>query len=162
MVRQPASNAKLSAAARSYDLQSQIGFILRVANQVAVELFTETLDPILMDEKVTTAQFAVLSTAWEFSGINQSELASFVSMDMPTLNGVLKRLVSRGHVLVELSPDDKRRRAIFLSPSGRRLAEQLRIHGVQVSRRILSPLSADEKVTLVAILRKITASRRPV
>jgi DNA-binding MarR family transcriptional regulator len=43
-------------------------------------------------------------------------------MDMPTLNGVLKWLALRDLVLVEISQQDKRRRAIFLTASGSKLA----------------------------------------
>ncbi len=147
-------------SAKRYDLHEQVGFQLRVANQIAVELFSEVLESDFGRGAVTTTQFAVLSTVWERPGITQSELASYVSMDMPTLNELLKRLIRRGLLLAEVSVTDKRRRAIFLSPEGKRLAERLRSSGSAVSERILAPLSASDRVALGRILDTFIASHR--
>jgi DNA-binding MarR family transcriptional regulator len=155
------SEQKTSSKAASYDLHAQVGYQLRVANQIALELFSEVIDPSFGAGKVTTVQFAVLSTAWEFPGIGQSELAAYVSMDMPTLNGVLKRLALRDLVRVEISQQDKRRRAIFLTASGEKLAAQLRETGAKVSRQILKPLSEQRRAVLMEALQDfIDAHRR--
>ena len=126
-----------------------------------MELFSEVIDPAFGPGAITTAQFAVLSTVWEFPGANQSELASYVSMDMPTLNGVLKRLQGRGLIRIEVEAGDKRRRAIVLTPAGGQLARRLRAMGEDVSRRILAPLDEERRAALTDLLQRFIAAHRP-
>jgi DNA-binding MarR family transcriptional regulator len=154
------SGEGLEAPGESYDLQAQIGYRLRVANQIAVELFAEILGVQTGDLKITTGQFAVLATLWKNPGLAQSELAQLTSMDMPTLNGVLKRLVARDLVTVMVSPEDKRFRMIQLTESGRAASEMLRNQGHIVSDRILSPLSPQERTQLLDLLERLIQAHR--
>lgn len=147
-------------AVKSYDLQAQIGYRLRVANQIAVEVFAEILGTQTGDLKITTGQFAVMSTLWEKPGMAQTELAMLTSMDMPTLNGVLKRLVGRGLVNVMISPEDKRFRVIQLTESGREIAEMLRSQGHNVSNQILEPLTPAERTQLLDLLERLIQAHR--
>lgn len=147
-------------APSAYLLDEQIGYRLRVANQIAVELFSQVLDPAFGEETVTTAQFAVLVSLLRNTRVSQSELSSAVSMDMPTLNGVLKRLVARGWVEVAVAKTDKRFRVIDLTPSGRLLAGRLRSKGRVVSERILQPLNDIEGRQLLDLLSKLIHAHR--
>ena len=144
----------------SYDLRAQIGYRLRVANQIAVELFAEILGTHTGDLKITTGQFAALSTLWESPGMAQTGLAQVTSMDMPTLNGVLKRLVARGLVDVMVAPDDKRFRVISLTDSGREVTRLLRSQGHIVSERVLEPLSLEEAAQLLTLLERLIQGHR--
>ena len=159
--RLPAAGTEISNAASRYDLHDQIGYQLRVANQIAVELFSKIYDPALGRNQITTAQFAVLSTVWEQGGISHTELAKYVSMDMPTLNGVLKRLEQKGMILTKVSGVDKRRRDVFLSAEGRRIAAYLRASGESVSERILAPLCQADRIRLSQVLTAFIAAHRP-
>ena len=151
-----ASDSRVEA----YDLRAQIGYRLRVANQIAVELFAEILGSMTGDLKITTGQFAVLSTLWENPGMAQTELALWTSMDMPTLNGVLKRLVARGLVDVMVAPDDKRFRVISLTDSGRETTKTLRSQGHIVSEKVLEPLSPAEATQLLTLLNRLIQAHR--
>lgn len=153
--------AHLARRVEDYDLQSQVGYRLRVANQIAVELFAEVLGTQVGAERVTTGQFAVLSTLWEKPGMAQTELAQQTAMDMPTLNGVLKRLAARGLVDVAVDEVDKRFRVIVLTAEGRDLSETLRAHGHLVSERVLAPLPPDDRASLLALLDKLIQAHRP-
>lgn len=155
---QPTTQAR--SRGQSYDLRSQIGYRLRVANQIAIELFADILGIQTGELKITTGQFAVMSTLWEKPGMAQSELAQLTSMDMPTLNGVLKRLVARGLVEVTVAPEDKRFRMISLTDTGREIAENLRSQGHIVSNRILEPLSPAERTQLMDLLGRLIHAHR--
>ena len=146
--------------AEAYELKEQIGYRLRVANQIAIELFAEILGSKTGELKITTGQFAVLSTLWEHPGMAQTELAQMTSMDMPTLNGVLKRLVARGLVDVLVSPDDKRFRVISLTDSGRETTNILRSQGHMVSEKVLEPLSPGEATQLLTLLDRLIQAHR--
>jgi DNA-binding MarR family transcriptional regulator len=146
--------------AEAYDLRAQIGYRLRVANQIAIELFAEILGSQTGELKITTGQFAALSTLWESPGMAQTELAQVTSMDLPTLNGVLKRLVARGLVDVMVSPDDKRFRVISLTDSGRDITRLLRSQGHIVSEKILEPLPPDDATQLLTLLDRLIQAHR--
>lgn len=145
----------------AYRLSDQIGYQLRVANQIAVELFSTVLDPLFGQGAATTAQFAVLVTALAKPGLTQSEMASQVSMDMPTLNGVLRRLESRGLITVKVSETDRRQRRIVLSQQGERLAREFRAVGRSVSDRILEPLTPEARTVLAVALSSFIDAHRP-
>lgn len=153
-------NESAKMATRDYDLHAQIGYRLRVANQIAVEIFSEVLGVQIGPSKVTTGQFAVLSALWVRPGMAQSELAMQTAMDMPTLNGVLKRLTSRRLVDVAVAEDDKRFRVISLTQEGKALAEELRSQGHLVSEQILAPLSVPDREQLLDLLERLISAHR--
>lgn len=144
----------------SYELQDQIGYRLRVANQIAMEVFNEVYGERPGKSKVTTSQFAVLSTLWAMPDLSHKELAHHTSMDMPTLNGVLKRLVARGLVKIDVAERDKRYRVINLTDTGTDMAQGLRARGHMVSDRILQPLAVEDQRHLLDLLSKLIRSHR--
>lgn len=158
--QEPQTGTAADARVSAYDLRAQIGYRLRVANQIAVEVFADLLGPQTGDLKITTAQFAVLSTLWEHPDMAQTELAHMTSMDMPTLNGVLKRLVARGLVDVTVAADDKRFRVISLTDSGREITRGLRSQAHMVSERVLAPLPPEEAAQLLALLDRLIQAHR--
>ncbi|PVH30159.1 MarR family winged helix-turn-helix transcriptional regulator [Pararhodobacter oceanensis] len=165
-IREAAENVALRTPeerrelARDYHLQSQIGFRLRVASQIAVERFTElfALDP--ETAKITTSQFAVLAVLWDASDLSHKEVAQRTSMDMPTLNGLLKRLLARGLVTVNVAEKDKRYRVINLTEAGRALAEHLRARGHIVSQQVLEPLPEADRELLLNLLSRLVQGHR--
>ncbi|ABG31935.1 MarR family transcriptional regulator [Roseobacter denitrificans] len=146
--------------AERYHLQSQVGFQLRVASQIAIEQFSQVYADDAETAKITTSQFAVLAVLWEASDLSQKELARRTSMDMPTLNGLLKRLLSKGLVTIATSRADKRYRVINLTDTGRALAERLRARGHLVTERVLQPLSDKEQTELGQLLTRLIQGHR--
>ena len=153
-------NESTEIIGQDYDLHAQIGYRLRVANQIAVEIFSEVLGAQIGSSKVTTGQFAVLSALWVRPGMAQSELALQTAMDMPTLNGVLKRLTSRMLVDVAVAEDDKRFRVISLTQEGKTLAENLRSQAHLVSEQVLAPLSVPDREHLLDLLDRLILAHR--
>lgn len=90
----------------------------------------------------------------------QTELARLTSMDMPTLNGVLKRLSERGLVKVTVAAEDKRIRMISLTKPGRNLTRRLRAQAHLVTQGILKPLTRPEQRQLLDLLQKLIVSHR--
>ncbi|WP_282060856.1 MarR family winged helix-turn-helix transcriptional regulator [Roseobacter litoralis] len=146
--------------AKTYHLQSQVGFQLRVASQIAIEQFSQVYGDEAETAKITTSQFAVLTTLWEASDLSHKELARRTSMDMPTLNGLLKRLLARALVTISISKKDKRYKVINLTAPGRALAEHLRARGHLVTQRVLQPLSDDDQKTLNEVLTRLISGHR--
>ena len=146
--------------AKSYRLESQVGFQLRVASQIAIEQFSQIYAQESETAKITTSQFAVLTVLWEAPDLSQKELARRSSMDMPTLNGLLKRLLAKNLVTISTSSEDKRFKVINLTDAGRRLAEKLRARGHLVTQRVLHPLSDNDQKTLGELLTRLISGHR--
>ncbi|MCI2394845.1 MarR family transcriptional regulator [Aliiroseovarius sediminis] len=135
----------------AYELESQVGHLLRLANQRHTTLFNEVVS---MD--LTPTQFAALIKLGELGKCSQNELGRRTAMDVATIKGVIERLRKKG--LVEVNPDlnDRRRTIISICKDKTDIVPQLRKDGKEVSKVTLSPISASEQKTLLRLLKKLT------
>ncbi len=145
-----------------YRLRDQIGTILRIANQNAVDVFNRRITAAFGEPIVTTTQFAVLSTLWRSGELSHSQLAERTCMDMPTLHSVLKRLERKGLLITKTDVKDRRRRIVGLSEDGRALGCRLRSLGADISDEILAPLDTGQREQFLQLLKLFNASRRDI
>lgn len=143
-----------------YRLRDQIGTILRIANQNAIDVFNEYIVEEFGGPIVTTTQFAILATLWRNGPLSHSDIAARAVMDMPTLHSVLKRLERKRLIDVKVDDKDRRRRIVELTDAGRALAFKLRSIGGSISDRILEPLNDAQQAQLLDLLQAFNASRR--
>lgn len=137
---------------KPYQLDDQIGHLLRRAHQRASSIFLEAFG----DADLTPTQWAALARLREHGTLSQNHLGRLTAMDPATVQGVIRRLVRRG--LVERTPDaeDRRRTALCLSPEGAELVERLFGVGQHVSADTLAPLSTEERKAFLVALGKIS------
>jgi hypothetical protein len=69
-------------------------------------------------------QFDVLSTLTAREGISQTDLAARLSVTKGNISGLVDRLVEAGLVERRNAPGDRRSNAVFLTPEGRKVAEE--------------------------------------
>ncbi len=133
-----------------YQLEEQIGFLLRKANQRHRAIFN-----LEVDNEIAPAQFAALAKLHEIGPVSQNQLGRLIALDSATITGVVERLTAAGYVRSERSSDDARLRLVQLTPAGRSVIERL----LPVARRItdatLEPLTDCEAATLLRLLDKI-------
>ena len=79
----------------------------------------------LKENDVTPEQWAILNCLWEQEGITPKELADLTFKDKPNTNRILEKLATRGLVVRQLHPVDKRAFQVYLTDSGWALQEQL-------------------------------------
>lgn len=134
-----------------YNLNDQVGYLLRLAHQRHAEIFK--LHTI---EKLTPTQFSALLRISQQGKVSQNHLGRLAGMDVATVKGVVERLKDKG--FVELKPDleDKRRLVISLSDKGKSIVAGLEEIGANITEETLSPLNDDERATLVKLLQKIS------
>jgi len=139
------------AAESLYELDAQIGFILRRAHQRHVAIFAECLS----DFALTPQQFSALAKIRETGGVSQNRLGRLTAMDPATILGVVQRLNQRG--LIERAPDptDPRSTRLTLTAAGLDLIGEAIPHAMEATERTLSSLSAGERKELVALLAKL-------
>jgi DNA-binding MarR family transcriptional regulator len=138
------------AAAASYRLDDQVGFLLRRVNQRHVAIFARH-----MEKDITPTRWATLSKLYEEGPTTQNRLGRLTAMDAATIKGVVDRLIKRHLIETRADPDDGRRRVVALTEAGHRLVEHSLAHADAITRRTLDPLNAREQASLLELLRKL-------
>lgn len=135
----------------SYILEDQIGFLLRLAYQRHLALFSEKVVCGL-----TPPQFSTLYRLREAAApISQNALGRLVGMDAATTKGVVSRLLARNLVRVERDSEDLRRYTLFMTDEGCAMLDAIIPDLREITELTLSPLSPEERMQLVALIKKI-------
>ncbi len=133
----------------SYQLDRQVGFVLRRASQRHLSIFSELIP------ELTPTQFAALAKLVETGPVSQNALGRITAMDAATIKGVVDRLVKRGLLTTSRDERDRRRTIVDLSDRGRILYHQLEPRARLITRQTLAPLDRTEQEQLLALLAHI-------
>ena len=136
---------------QTYNLDDQIGYLLRLASQRHATIFLEQIS-----ENLTPTQFSTLMRISERGELSQNHLGRLVSMDAATAKGVVDRLRSKDLIQSRADKVDKRRSLISLTPKGQKLIEVLKQDGGRISEATLAPLRGSERKALINLLMKIS------
>jgi MarR family transcriptional regulator, lower aerobic nicotinate degradation pathway regulator len=141
-----------SAAGRlpAYSVSSQVGFLLRRAQQRHVNIFSTH-----MREDLTPMQFSVLAKLHETGPCSQNSLGRRTAMDVATIKGVVARLDERGLIHKLPSSEDRRKLLIDLTPAGRLTLEKVIPRAIEISAMTLAPLTGEEQAVFMGLLRKL-------
>lgn len=134
-----------------YELDAQVGFLMRVAMQRHTAIFMSS-----MTDELTPTQFSVLAKLNEVGPSSQNHLGRLVHLDAATIKGVVDRLGLRGFVNTDVDPNDRRRRAVSLTETGSRVVEAAISVAADITAKTLRPLTIEEQRTLTRLLKKIT------
>jgi DNA-binding MarR family transcriptional regulator len=88
-------------------------------------------------------------------GATLSELASSCDVELPTMSKALQRMEAAGLLLRRQDAADARVSRIFLSKSGKSLADQAEARWRELERRTVRGLSADERSLLRRLLSQV-------
>ncbi len=136
----------------NYNLEDQVGHLMRRANQRHAAIFFEGLN----DQQLTAMQFAVLVKISDEEEVSQNRLGRLAAMDPATVQGVVRRLKERALIDARPDPDDRRRSLWRLSKAGKSLVIAAIPIAEQITERTLGPLSKSERNTFLALLRKLS------
>ena len=133
-------------------LYTRPGFLLRRAHQISAAVFEDECRSV----GLTPAQFGVLTVLRASPGLDQSSLARALGFDKVTVLRVLRGLETRGLVQRSPAPESRRNLAVVLSPDGEKLLKQAQKPAEQAYERLMSPLSPEQQMQLVALLQQLT------
>ena len=136
----------------NYNLEDQVGHLMRRANQRHAAIFFEGLN----DQQLTAMQFAVLVKISDEEEVSQNRLGRLAAMDPATVQGVVRRLKERALIDARPDPDDRRRSLWRLSKAGKSLVIAAIPIAKQITERTLGPLTKSERNTFLALLRKLS------
>ncbi len=117
-----------------------IGFI---SNRL-VQLFHRAFEKRLSAFGLTAAQFCVLSKLYEEEGLTQTELASRLHVESPTLVRTLDKMEESRLITRRKDPEDRRAYRIYLLERAHKLRPKLEKIGEEIQDMSLSGLSENE------------------
>ena len=138
---------------KSFNFSDAPGHLIRRAQQRAVAIFMEETAGF----DVTPVQFAILNALIDDPGEDQITLSGRVAFDAATSGSVIGRLEAKGWVRRDADASDKRRKLLWTTPEGEQVALKLKRAVSRAQQRIVSPLDAQEREQLAALLTKLVA-----
>ena len=136
---------------KSVDPQTLPGHYARRFQQIAVAYFNAEIS----DLGLTPVQYVSLHAIYQQPGIDQRTLARSISYDAATIGGVIDRLETRGLVLRESNPDDRRVRLIRLTPAGLQTLKKAIPLVLRAQEHMLKPLSATERKEFMRLFARV-------
>lgn len=146
--------ASYYAPSDNVEFTQQVGHLLRCAYQRHTALFQrESSDP-----QLTSVQFVTLSTLETCGPSSLTDLVKATSIDPATLRGIIKRLHNRHWIETSSDPGDQRKVIVELTSPGRALLNEMTPRAQRVSAMTMKELNPAERVALIHLLEKMTAS----
>jgi DNA-binding MarR family transcriptional regulator len=133
-------------------LYARPGFWLRRVHQISAAVFEDECRTV----GLTPAQFGVLTVLQSTPGLDQSSLARALGFDKVTVLRVLRGLEARGLVQRAPAPGNRRNIAVTLSTEGEKLLLSAQKPAERAYNRLMSPLSDEQQIQLVALLQQLT------
>ncbi len=112
----------------------------------------------LSTQSLTHTQFFVLIAIHSQGQCSMQQLADKMRVSMPTMSGIIDRLVNAKYVTRVENPDDRRQVLIELNKEGKDLIAQFQQAVSMRWQDVLSALDASEIKTMSKILEKIGTS----
>jgi DNA-binding MarR family transcriptional regulator len=112
---------------------------------------------VLAEHDLRLQHFAVLMALADFGSLAQHELAERLGLNRSHLVGYLDEIEGRDLVARRRDPADRRRQHVALTDTGRALVADLVPVVERANEELLAPLSAEERRTLLDLLRRVLA-----
>lgn len=139
--------------AKSFNFSEAPGHLIRRAQQLAVAVFMEETSAF----DATPVQFAILNALMDDPGEDQVTLSNRVAFDPATFGSVIGRIEAKGWVTRQADPGDRRRKLLWITPEGEKVALGMKRAVAKAQLRIVAPLTSDEQEQLSALLGKLIA-----
>jgi DNA-binding MarR family transcriptional regulator len=135
-------------------LASAAPFLLSWNGQRTAHMFATRLEPL----GLRPPHFGVMTLIDARPGSTQQELVDRSMIDPSSMVAVIDELEAGGLAERRAHPTDRRKRAVHLTPQGRRKLARAREVAAQTGEDVLAPLSERERETLRALLRKLAGA----
>ena len=137
-----------------YSIRKSPGPLIRRNHQIGLAIFADHFKGY----DITPLQFSILWTLREHSDTDQATLSQRVALDRNTCSNILARLERNGHVSRRTDPENRRAKLVSITKSGRKLIDKLEAPMEQVQKKLLAPLSREERKLFVHCLIKLADS----
>ena len=112
-----------------------------------------------MDEtkefEITPVQYSAILAIDNHPGVDQTALCNIIAFDRSTIGDVVTRLERKKLIKRTPGANDRRTKLLYITPTGRKLIEDIEPAVQSTQKRILEPLTMNERTTLVRMLTKL-------
>ncbi|NHN87962.1 MarR family winged helix-turn-helix transcriptional regulator [Acetobacter conturbans] len=138
----------------NYDLEQQIGYLLRRAYQRHTSIFQKEIS----DEHLTSVQFAVMVTVQKLGSAPLVQISHETAIDHATLRDIVSRLKKRDLIKVIQDSADRRQKLVSITSAGKTLLEVAIPAARDITEETLSPLTPCERLAALEVLKKLAVS----
>lgn len=132
-------------------IEETIGFRIAVLCRAHRNYGAMMLDPL----GIYIGQELILAQLWREEGLNQSQLAKLVEVEVSTMTKTLQRLERYGLIERRQDTQDTRVWHVFLTEQGRALQPVLTAEWEKIEQHTLVGFSDDERALLCTFLDRI-------
>jgi DNA-binding MarR family transcriptional regulator len=135
-------------------LADQVGYLLSKAHFRVHVSANQALEPL----GLTVKHYGLLTLLVHEGTISQGRLGEVMKIDRTTMVALIDDLERAGHVSRTRNPEDRRAYALAATTSGKRVQRSAATLVRRTYDETLSPLSGEERLELVRMLRAIIES----
>ena len=136
------------------DRQSQIdpiGYLIGDVSRMIRTVYDRRVEPL----GLTRAQWRVMTRLHRLESCTQTELATALEVEKPTLGKLIERLEVKGWVDRRADPNDARSKRLYLTPAARPVLADMHKEAEDVVAGIFAGLDGEEAARLHAMLDHI-------
>ena len=137
-----------------FQVEDYLGYWLFYAQRSVAYAFNEALKNCCLEQDkpaVTPPQWGVLAALLEQDGMTIGAISRKRAIDMPTVNGIIKRLEQNGL-------EDRRQVKVYLTDEGRDIMRYLPDAARAFNEIMMAGFSEDQKQKLIATLQQIVVN----
>jgi DNA-binding MarR family transcriptional regulator len=138
------------------ELAGYTGFLLGYLGEKSRRKFISLLEPHGFHPR----EFGLMTVMAKRPGLTQQELAMLARVDPSSMVALLDDLERRGLAERRVDPEDRRRRAVFLTDKGEEQMHVLQREARKAAKTFLEPLDEAERDQLNTLLRKLAGLTR--
>ena len=136
------------------DLAETIGFRLRLAQIAAYRHFEGSLGRY----GIAPRYLGLLAIIEHHPGQPQGRLAEAIALKRSSIVPIIDRLEADDLVERRPSPNDRRHKALWLTPKGKRAVTELKARARAQEERLAKGMTAAERESLLALLGRVIAN----
>jgi MarR family transcriptional regulator, lower aerobic nicotinate degradation pathway regulator len=127
------------------------GYLMARLGEASRRRFHKALEP----EGLHPRHFGVMTMVAAHPGMSQQQLHEQTAIDPSSMVAVIDELEARGLAERRPDPEDRRARRVFLTAQGEQTLKRIRGLAADLQREFFGALTAEERKTLHALLRKL-------
>jgi len=135
------------------DLEDHLGYWLRCLSNFVSSSFEQKLSGL----DISVAQWVVLRTLFENSGVTLNQAAQLVGVDKSSLSRMVERLVQRG-LINRAEGSDRRSVGLTLTAAGKKLVRQLAKLADENDSAFFKSLNEKKRKDFLATIQKLLAA----
>ncbi|MFV0362912.1 MAG: MarR family winged helix-turn-helix transcriptional regulator [Suipraeoptans sp.] len=130
-----------------------VGVLIKQINNIYEKEFNQLLRTI----GITSSQCGVLDYLFytELEEVNQKDIEKALSLQNPTVTGLLKRLDEKGYILSIPSDKDKRCKNIFLTEKAYDVRKVIEASRKNIDKRMMLGMTLKEKNAIKKALKRV-------